>query len=556
MDDDDLFAQQWQQEPSTAPVDATAASPHDYWLIPTGAIADVEKELQQIHSQTGAYLHFNRIENRVDMWGNRAEIRRARDRLDGIAKMFFEDNVLKRRVNERTKFAKAERPKTPKEQRKAEQESLRLMNQFQYGQSPRDECTFTSSIMIPPHVIAVRLFGNSLGHLNNLRTELKTHAWFDSKEKVIEVAGNSAENVYKMQSRIKNVLIRNLRGVSATDTHILDKPSSMKSISFISTTPLPVYASIGSEKRGLAAQNVEKVSALLRKTLTELWIEPSEVKMKIRFGVTAFGSYPLAHNIDMKFFVENQISHLRSRFATHLLPSPSDMLEQLATALQAKLENTITFESNNVWTIDYNSPESSLHITFRDDGYPALWNAALNKTTLMDLKALSVDRHCGWCWTITAARRLLDSDSGPIKEFMEKVRLESSDHSQQLKFRNTSSVRVLSVTRKIIRPILWGDWMIELRELGRWNDDVSQGTSIKTLSTRPEHVAYTVTMYHENWKTRFSENPALDIGQRASWNPDDFIKSESGVESVEDTLEAVRRVQEIVDEVLVHGSML
>ncbi|KAF9152588.1 hypothetical protein DFQ26_000843 [Actinomortierella ambigua] len=63
-------------------------------------------------------------------------------------------------------------------------------------------------------------------------------------------------------------------------------------------------------------------------------------------------------------------------------------------------------------------------------------------------------------------------------------------------------------------------------------------------------------MYHENWKTRFSENPALDIGQRASWNPDDFIKSESGVESVEDTLEAVRRVQEIVDEVLVHGSML
>ncbi|KAF9166773.1 hypothetical protein DFQ26_006987, partial [Actinomortierella ambigua] len=344
MDDDDLFAQQWQQEPSTAP-------------IPTGAIADVEKELQQIHSQTGAYLHFNRIENRVDMWGNRAEIRRARDRLDGIAKMFFEDNVLKRRVNERTKFAKAERPKTPKEQRKAEQESLRLMNQFQYGQSPRDECTFTSSIMIPPHVIAVRLFGNSLGHLNNLRTELKTHAWFDSKEKVIEVAGNSAENVYKMQSRIKNVLIRN---------------------------------NIFNLFR-LAAQNVEKVSALLRKTLTELWIEPSEVKMKIRFGVTAFGSYPLAHNIDMKFFVENQISHLRSRFATHLLPSPSDMLEQLATALQAKLENTITFESNNVWTIDYNSPESSLHITFRDDGYPALWNAALNKTTLMDLKALSVD---------------------------------------------------------------------------------------------------------------------------------------------------------------------
>ncbi|KAF9970121.1 hypothetical protein BGZ73_007270 [Actinomortierella ambigua] len=296
------------------------------------------------------------------------------------------------------------------------------------------------------------------------------------------------------------------RGLSLIDTHILDKPSAMKSISFIPTTPLPIYTSVTRESRAylsgrllssgagngltiskfttagspdssdsgssswLAAKNVENVSVLLRKSLTELWLEPSEVKMKIRFGVAAFGAYPLAQDIDMKFFVEQQVPHLKSRFVTHLRPSPANMLDQITAALNARLDKTLI------------------------------------------------------------------------------------DQAPQLKFRNTSNVRVLTVTRKTIRPIMWGDWTIELRELGRWNEGLSQGSNIKTLNARPEHVAYTVSMYHENWKTRFSENPALDIGQRASWNPDDFIRGES--ESVEDTMAAVRHIQQIVDEVLAQGSMM
>ncbi|KAG0224514.1 hypothetical protein BGW41_005063 [Actinomortierella wolfii] len=473
------------------------------------------------------------------MWGNRAEIGRARDRLDMIVRMFFEDTILKKQRPDRGKFAKAERPRTPKEQRKAQHETLRLMNQFKYGQPPRDECTFTSSIVVPTGVTVARLFGDTLRHLDDLRTELKVHAWFDSRNKVIELAGNDADNVAKMQAR--------LRGLTIVDTHIFDRPSSMYTISFMPTTRLPIYVGMerGAPRAYVSGKPLRPGSDIERTTngsSLALWME--------RFGVAAFSSYPLALNIDMRHFAENQVEHLRSRFQAQFRPSPSDMLDRLARALQAKLSKVALCDPFVVWTLDYNSSESCLHTTFRSDGYPSLWNAALRKTTLMDLKVLSVDRYCDWSWIITTAHRL--DDSGAIKDFMEKVRLETSENAEHLKFRNTSGVRVLGVTRKAVRPMLWGDWVIELREIGRWIEGFSHSTGIKTLSAAPDQVMYSVSMLHDNWRTRFSENPVLKIGERASWHPDEFLKREITSESIEDTMAAVRQVQKILDEVLVN----
>ena len=51
-------------------------------------------------------------------------------------------------------------------------------------------------------------------------------------------------------------------------------------------------------------------------------------------------------------------------------------------------------------------------------------------------------------------------------------------------------------------------------------------------------------MYRDSWKSRFSENPYLSLGQVPTWDPEDFFKGE---ESIEKTLEAVSEVRSLIE---------
>ncbi|KAF9903336.1 hypothetical protein EC991_003983 [Linnemannia zychae] len=579
---------------------------HDYWFIPPYIdIKVLIDSLGKISANTKARAEHNREKERIDLRGDLQNIQRAKQALDHIGQ-FYHGRAEKKQKATRTRgWARPERELTPAEKKKRDREAKRQMEQQKYLGEPTEDFPFTHCITWPKEVPIFRHLGGKLERLNDIRAEFRSFIWLD-KAMNLYVAGEDDDTTMAAMGRIKNFLIKVLNRPPENVCHVLEKPSKLVQIHLVQSSPALYIApnqgfqgmpggesqhkseirflkakevgnygnvrdvdlkmsSIDSGNRnsdstseanggdlntaskaspfvrrmqyseGMTRRNTERIQQELDGSLEAIQLMDYDIKMRIRFGQVAllnFPKQPVWEIVDLDTSVIPD-SRLRSEFSPYFIKSsgtfataerrltPADNREQGNEPLEVWFLHILrkddeAFEPINV----------TLEVTFRPDGNAGLWNGLVQQTTPLDIRVISSEKRLSWAWTISAGKR-------------------HSDQSLETKFVNGLRLTKEHVRRERKKLIVRDEWTIEMTEESFWTMAVAfRPYEIIPLKDGPTQVLYSLSMYRDSWKSRFSENPYLTLGQVPAWEPEDFFKGE---ESIEKTLEAVSEVRSLLE---------
>ncbi|KAG0379789.1 hypothetical protein BGX24_011731 [Mortierella sp. AD032] len=629
MDYDDEAAQEWQNNGNfTSATDNTTTNQNlpcdDYWFIPPYTDTSVLKDsLGKISEDTNTRAEHNREKERIDLWGLRTNILRAKQALDHIGQ-FYHGRAEKKQKATRTKgWARPERELTAAEKKKRDRENQRQQERQKYLGEPTEEFQFTHCIAWPKEVPIFRHLGGKLERLDPLRAEFQSFIWLD-KAMNLYVAGKDEEMTMAVMGRIKNFLIKVLSRPPENVCHVLEKPSKLVQIHFVANShalyisPNQGFQGIqGGElqdetkirflkakevgdfsdvrqvdlkmstidagnrngdatsgtnggfsdtaskaspyvrpmqySEGMTQRNVGRIRQELEGSLEAVQLMDYDVKMRIRFGQVGLLIYPkqtVWEIVDLDTGVIPD-SRLRSEFSPYFIKSsgtfagaerrltPSDNKEQVIEPHEVWFLHILRKDEETLELINV-----TLEVTFRADGNAGLWNGLVQQTTPLDIRVISSEKRLSWAWTVSAGKR--HSDQSLEAKFVRGLRLTREDGKENiLNFANTEDVQLRHVRREKQKLIVREEWTIEMTEEAFWNMKVPyKPYQIVPLSEAPSQVLYSLSMYRDSWKSRFSENPYLSLGQVPTWEPEDFFK---GDESIEKTLEAVSEVRSLLD---------
>ncbi|KAF9133774.1 hypothetical protein BGW39_008951 [Mortierella sp. 14UC] len=303
---------------------------------------------------------------------------------------------------------------------------------------------------------------------------------------------------------------------------------------------------------GMTRRNIERIQQELDDSLEAIQLMDYDIKMRIRFGQVALVNFPKQtvweiEDLDTSVIPDNR---LKSEFSPYFIKSSGTFAtaERRLTPADNKEQDT---EPHEVWFLHilrkddetFEPINVTLEVTFRSDGNAGLWNGLVQQTTPLDIRVICSEKRLSWAWTVSAGKR--HSDQSLEAKFVRGLRLTKEKGESILNFANTDDVQLRHVRREKKKLIVRNEWTIEMTEESFWTLKVPyKPYEIILLRDGPTQVLYSLSMYRDSWKSRFSENPYLDLGQVPTWEPEDFFKGE---ESIEKTLEAVSEVRSLLE---------
>ncbi|KAF9926385.1 hypothetical protein FBU30_004017 [Linnemannia zychae] len=621
MDHDDEDAQEW-QETLTQPTQNTTTSEHrpcdDYWFIPpytdTGIL---NSQLYRIEEDTNIRAVHNTALERVDLWGNQKNIQRAKQALDHLGQFYHGRAEMRQKATRTKNWTRPERELTPAEKKKRDRELKRQEERQRYLGDPTEEFPFTHCLAWPTDIPIFRHLGGKLERLDALRAEFRSFIWLD-KDMNLYVGGEDEESSTAAMDRIKNFLIKQINKPANNVCHILEKPSKLVQIHFVTSSPVPYISADqkfyavhnedyeptlhflkakevgdfgnvrevdlrmsaldagnrnGSGPSGnnggkseaitgitpyvrpmqyserMTQSNIARIQLELESSLEAVQLMDHDLKMCIRIGQIGLTTHPKQLIWEIEELDTSVIPSpkLKSEFSPHFIKSSGTFAAAERRLTQSDDKKHVT-RTDEVWflrimrRINMVVTYVTLEVTFRSDGHVGLWNGLVEQTTPLDIRVICSERRLSWAWTISAGKR--HSDQSPEEMFIRGLRL-SKD---VLRFANTDNVQLQYVRRERKKFIVRDQWTIEMAEESFWSfrsmEEPFRPYQIASLNPSPDRTLYSISMYRDSWKCRFSENPYLGLGQVPSWEPEDFFKEE---ESIEKTLEAVAEVRSLIE---------
>ncbi|KAF9361321.1 hypothetical protein BGX34_007212 [Mortierella sp. NVP85] len=542
MDPDDINAQQWQG--SLEKEDRSPSSPYcgpcnDYWFIPT--YVDKPTLLNQLYTIQGdtlAHLEYNRE---------------------------YEKHEQKQKTRRTKGWAKPDRELTDVEKKKKKKQDELEKERTRYLGKPTEECAFVHRIKWPLERPPYFWLHTDLQLLDSLRAECRAFIWLE-QEKVIYVAGDDKDTTFTAMYRIKNILIKLLTPFTEEVNHILETPSRLVEIIMDPTPPAkfleandnssqesnipPMFIRakelggfgnlVDFDLRMASFDNMETGSAAHDKTSTLKYTES--------LGQVCLIEYPKTMVFSVRELDESVIidPRLKSKFSPYFTPSP-----EIYRALLKRFEPRDRYENNVQTEIRWDlgilrrgegekaekGIRIDLEVWFSEDGNISLWNSLISKATPMDIRVISSEKRFSWAWTITTAKQLGIDKFSTEGDFVHKLYLQDG----KLVFSNTMDVQLRFIKRVKTTLFINDPWTTELVEESFWTlyTPYMPHQSV-TLTGDPDKVLYSVSMFRDSWKTRFSEMPSLTIGKLPTWDYTDFV---DGAESIQRTMEAVEDVR-------------
>ncbi|KAF9986695.1 hypothetical protein BGZ65_006580 [Modicella reniformis] len=559
MDPDDIVAQAWQRTPipnEQRDLLTENSECDDYWFIPTYVEKRVlDEQLQTIGENSATYLLYNKEQ---------------------------EQKQQKQKATRTKGWAKPDRELTEAEKRKKARQEEREKEQQRYLGKPNMQCLFVHRIKWPMERSPLDWLGPNLRLLDPVRADCSAFIWLENGGG-IWVAGDEKQSTCKAMNRIKNFIIKITKMTSNDVCHILEKPSSLIEIILEEKPPMP-YISLPPQTtsskpheidvppvflcaKEIAAfknlweydlhmateqdspanqkddhiqtlqyiermtdQNIKRIRTALEDTLNNIQLWNGEIKMRIRsqkYGImemdqTVIGDRRLISEFSPYFTTSRDIYNTLER---ELNPFRHDEYPQ---------EVEVHWCLGVLRRVGKDSINLQVYVTFREDGHVSLWNALFQEATPMDIRVTSSEKRFSWAWTISTARRADGDKFSPEGEFVHKLHL---NKEKKLVFSNTTDIQLRYIHREEGTMIINDPWTTELLEECFWTLHLAHKPyEYMTLSATPDRVLYSVSMYRDSWKTRFSENPYLGIGLLPTWDSADFVEGE---ESIIRTMEAV-----------------
>ncbi|KAF9549303.1 hypothetical protein EC957_004217 [Mortierella hygrophila] len=303
----------------------------------------------------------------------------------------------------------------------------------------------------------------------------------------------------------------------------------------------------------MTQRNIDRIRHELEGSLEAVQLMDYDVKMRIRIGQVGLLIYPKQTvweiaDLDTAVIPDGR---LRSEFSPYFIKS-SGTFAAAERRITPPDNGEQSVEPDEVWFLhilrrDEETQETinvTLEVTFRSDGNAGLWNGLVQQTTPLDIRVISSERRLSWAWTVSAGKR--HSDQSLEAKFVRSLHLQKeSGRDSILHFANTDDVQLRHVRREKKKLIVRDQWTIEMTEEAFWTmEKPFMPYQINPLNEPPSQVLYSLSMYRDSWKSRFSENPYLGLGQVPTWEPEDFFKGE---EAIEKTLEAVSEVRSLIE---------
>ncbi|KAG0285390.1 hypothetical protein BGZ96_010353 [Linnemannia gamsii] len=303
----------------------------------------------------------------------------------------------------------------------------------------------------------------------------------------------------------------------------------------------------------MVQRNNDRIRQELEDSLEAVQLMDYDVKMRIQIGQVGLLTYPkqILWEIEELDTVVIPSSRLESEFSPYFIKSSGAFAaaERRITPPDNKEQ---AIKPDEVWFLYILRKNEemggftnvTLEVTFRSDGNAGLWNGLVQQTTPLDIRVISSERRLSWAWTVSAGKR--HSDQSLEAKFVRGLRLSNENGRDSiLHFANTEYIQLKRVRRERKKLIVRDQWTIEMTEEAFWTmAKPFPSYLIVPLSEHPSQVLYSLSMYRDSWKSRFSENPYLGLGQVPTWEPEDFFKGE---ESIEKTLEAVSEVRSLIE---------
>ncbi|KAF9360675.1 hypothetical protein BGX26_008178 [Mortierella sp. AD094] len=540
-------------------------------------------------------------------------------------------------------WAKPERELTAVEKRKKEREEERRLEREKYLGKPNEACKYNHFIRLPSELPVFRLLGTSFHMLDPTRNEFQCYIWME--QPLLLIAGDDEDKTYSAMNRVKNFILKRImastsiqiKQFNGTICHILEKPSKLVEIRihefpqapyvmlptqlipfrpekvvcgperFLVATELATFenlreldlrmATIGEspvadqqsgDNNGTGAEdattsenattgendryfqsmkysdsmmerNIAKIRKTFEEALEHVQLLDGDIKMRIRvlaasFGQVALMNYPEQVTWDIKELDSRIIpdGRLSSDFSPFFTNS-SDKFSALIKKLTPPNQKEPLDAPEMLWTLGIlrrdektnTSIDAQLEITFRDDDKVAFWNALVQKTVPLDIRVISSERSFSWAWNISAGKRMDADKFSPEGKFVHELHLEKRNElDARIVYSTTNDVQLRHIKREKKWLFARDPWTIELAEESYWTFDKPSKPFQKLTLGEPDDILYSVSMYRDSWVSRFCENPHLGLGQLPSWEPSDFFEGE---ESIHKTLETISEVRSIIE---------
>ena len=342
--DNDNYLPVQDHSPSTVGMDQMS---DDCWMLPPEfTLLDVfgknRVKLDEIRQQTKSSLRYNESKYQVDIWGDRDSINHAKQLLDMLVQRLHQRQDSSRRKTK--KWGKPERELTKKERQRAERKQARALEERSYQGFPQVPQHYNAIVPIPDNNIPMtQVLGIKEEYLNKLRADCKSYMYYNPSTNVVQVAGETEDNVKLAASRMRNLYLKNARLPAFAVRKFLKQPKTNMKVNFRRLPRnyvTPRYTSGGEgqlimencrllegmttgvvnpiaerrnlidldddpnkdndstdnglckEMRHLDERNAKEMIEVLEMGLASIRLSQQEIKMKIRFGQIVITDYP------------------------------------------------------------------------------------------------------------------------------------------------------------------------------------------------------------------------------------------------------------------------
>ena len=318
----------------------------------------------------------------------------------------------------------------------------------------------------------------------------------------------------------------------------------------------------------LNRRNEEAISQYLSRGLESLRLNDWNIRLKIRFGQICLIDYPKKDN---KFLSIEELSDkifkkaaFKSALAPCLGKTKADLnhlfehltnekevyefsdnpktsfnikAKQYPTAAPVKVPGQRDATRGDMW-------DTTMEISFTDDGHRRLWNTMTDCTDLVDINCVDIDSHYSWDLKLQHARQLPHDDvNAPHEKFSQALSISSSN---RLVLVTSSEYMPHLVTQKTKWRYSWKDYVVEICKDEIWDMNRVERTDkelpLDLSSIEPHRTLFKVSLYMEAWQNRLAENLDLKIGEAPSWTLRDFFASPQ-----EDTPTLMKTIREFSD---------
>lgn len=325
---------------------------------------------------------------------------------------------------------------------------------------------------------------------------------------------------------------------------------------------------------GLNARNEKFIEGALANGLESLRLNDWAIRMKIRYGQICLINYRKKDNQFLSLDDVSEKMFRKSKFKSALAPCISKTRKGLQDLFQYLTQNADAVEySDNPRTSfaiaadQYpfaaqsrepgqpparqeargNMWQTVMQIAFTEDGQRRLWRTMTDLTDLVDISCTELESKYSWDLRVQHARLLPgDNINSPHEKFSHLLRV-SPDNRLIMVTSNDYIPRL--VTQKTEWRYHWRGHVIEICYDEVWDmnrvERPDRELPVDLTPVEPHRALYKVSLYKEDWKTRFSQNLGLKIGQAPPWTLKDFLVNPD--ENTNKIMEIVKEFSEILN---------